>query len=163
MGCMVTKTSHLPNRYFLALLWAHHILHISKIRVNILSRLWTVVEINCTSSSAGEYTHTHTELDVRVCARAHVCQLLLRLTPDTFRLPLVKHFIDLGKYVMPNNLLWPFTLSSVTLGFDSEIPFSVCIWGQCRDSRSLLHYFRLFIIKRNISLNYKKALCLLWC
>ena len=31
---MVTKTSHLPIRYFLALLWAHPILHISRIRVN---------------------------------------------------------------------------------------------------------------------------------
>ena len=30
---MVTKTSHLPIRYFLALLWAHPILHISMIRV----------------------------------------------------------------------------------------------------------------------------------
>ena len=28
------KTSHLPIRYFLALLWAHPILHISRIRVN---------------------------------------------------------------------------------------------------------------------------------
>jgi len=34
---MVTKTSHLPIRYFLALLWAHPILHISTIRVNIIS------------------------------------------------------------------------------------------------------------------------------
>ena len=32
-GCTVTKTSHLPIRYFLALLWAHPILHISTIRV----------------------------------------------------------------------------------------------------------------------------------
>ena len=31
---MVTKTSHLPIRYFLALLWAHPILDISTIRVN---------------------------------------------------------------------------------------------------------------------------------
>ena len=30
---MVTKTSHLPIRYLLALLWAHPILHISAIRV----------------------------------------------------------------------------------------------------------------------------------
>jgi len=28
------KTSHLPIRYFLALLWAHPILHISTVRVN---------------------------------------------------------------------------------------------------------------------------------
>ena len=28
------KTSHLPIRYFMALLWAHPILHISRIRVN---------------------------------------------------------------------------------------------------------------------------------
>ena len=33
---MVTKTSHLPIRCFLALLWAHPILHISTIRVNII-------------------------------------------------------------------------------------------------------------------------------
>ena len=33
-GCTVTKTPHLPIRYFLALLWAHPILHISRIRVN---------------------------------------------------------------------------------------------------------------------------------
>ena len=33
---MVTKTSHLPIRYFLALLWAHPILHISTIRVNVV-------------------------------------------------------------------------------------------------------------------------------
>ena len=32
---MVTKTSHLPIRYFLALLWAHPILHISTIRVKL--------------------------------------------------------------------------------------------------------------------------------
>ena len=32
-GCTVTKTPHLPIRYFLALLWAHPILHISRIRV----------------------------------------------------------------------------------------------------------------------------------
>jgi len=32
-GCTVTKTSHLPIRYFLALLWAHPILHVSRIRV----------------------------------------------------------------------------------------------------------------------------------
>jgi uncharacterized membrane protein len=32
-GCTVTKTSHLPIRYFLALLWAHPILHISTIRI----------------------------------------------------------------------------------------------------------------------------------
>ena len=31
---MVTKTSHLPIRYFMALLWAHPILHFSRIRVN---------------------------------------------------------------------------------------------------------------------------------
>ena len=31
---MVTKTSHLPIRYFLALLWAHPILHVRRIRVN---------------------------------------------------------------------------------------------------------------------------------
>ena len=31
---MVTKTSHLPIRYLLALLWAQPILHISTIRVN---------------------------------------------------------------------------------------------------------------------------------
>ena len=30
---MVTKTSHLPIRYFLALLWAHPILHVNRIRV----------------------------------------------------------------------------------------------------------------------------------
>ena len=35
-GCTVTKTSHLPIRYFLALLWAHPILHISTIRVKLL-------------------------------------------------------------------------------------------------------------------------------
>jgi hypothetical protein len=29
----VTKTSHLPIRYLLALLWAHPILHVSRIRV----------------------------------------------------------------------------------------------------------------------------------
>jgi len=33
-GCTVTKTSHLPIRYFLALLWAHPILHVSGVRVN---------------------------------------------------------------------------------------------------------------------------------
>ena len=38
-GCTVTKTSHLPIRYFLALLWAHPILHISTIRVNF-SNIW---------------------------------------------------------------------------------------------------------------------------
>ena len=102
------------------------------------------------------HTHTHTQLDIRVCARAHVCQLLLRPAPDTFRLLLFKHCIDLGKYIMPNNLQWRLTLSSVTLGFNSEITYSVCIWSRCRDSRSLLlHYFRLYVIKRNISLNYK--------
>ena len=31
------KTSHLPIRYFLALLWAHPILHISTIRVKFHS------------------------------------------------------------------------------------------------------------------------------
>ena len=31
------KSSHLPIRYFLALLWAHPILHISTIRVNIIA------------------------------------------------------------------------------------------------------------------------------
>ena len=36
---MVTKTSHLPIRYFLTLLWAHPILHISTIRVNFLVRV----------------------------------------------------------------------------------------------------------------------------
>jgi len=36
-GRTVTKTSHLPIRYFLALLWAHPILHISTIRVNLAS------------------------------------------------------------------------------------------------------------------------------
>ena len=35
---MVTKTSHLPIRNFLALLWAHPILHNSTIRVNIFMR-----------------------------------------------------------------------------------------------------------------------------
>ena len=34
---MVTKTSHLPIRYFLALLWAHPILHISMIRVKLVN------------------------------------------------------------------------------------------------------------------------------
>jgi hypothetical protein len=33
--CTVTKTSHLPIRYFLALLRAHPILHVSRIRVNV--------------------------------------------------------------------------------------------------------------------------------
>ena len=42
---MVTKTSHLPIRYFLALLWAHPILHISTIRVN---QLLPIHEIPCT-------------------------------------------------------------------------------------------------------------------
>ena len=32
-GCTVTKTSHLSIRYFLALLWARPILHISRLRV----------------------------------------------------------------------------------------------------------------------------------
>ena len=40
---MVTKTSHLPIRYFLALLWAHPILHISAIRVNVLLVCWVLV------------------------------------------------------------------------------------------------------------------------
>ena len=31
------KTSHLPIRYFLALLWAHPILHISTIRVKMFT------------------------------------------------------------------------------------------------------------------------------
>jgi hypothetical protein len=35
-GCTVTKTSHLQIRYFLALLWAHPILHISTIRVKYI-------------------------------------------------------------------------------------------------------------------------------
>ena len=39
-GCTVTKTSHLPTRYFLALLWAHPILHISTIRVKRIQFLW---------------------------------------------------------------------------------------------------------------------------
>ena len=30
---MVTKTSRLPIRYLLALLWAHPILHVSRIRI----------------------------------------------------------------------------------------------------------------------------------
>ena len=36
-GCTVTKTSHLPIHYFLALLWDHPILHISTKRVNEFS------------------------------------------------------------------------------------------------------------------------------
>ena len=45
-GCTVTKTSHLPIRYFLALLWAHPILHISTIRVNAVhgKKLWGQME-----------------------------------------------------------------------------------------------------------------------
>ena len=43
---MVTKTSHLPIRYFLSLLWAHPILHISTIRVNNDRALDTDVESN---------------------------------------------------------------------------------------------------------------------
>ena len=35
-GCKVTKSSHLPICYFLALLWAHPILHVSMIRVKAL-------------------------------------------------------------------------------------------------------------------------------
>ena len=35
------KTSHLPIRYFLALLWAHPILHISTIRVKTLKSFQT--------------------------------------------------------------------------------------------------------------------------
>ena len=44
---MVTKTSHLPISYLLALLWAHPILHVSRIRVNcevsrgFLQGLWS--------------------------------------------------------------------------------------------------------------------------
>ena len=43
---MVTKTSHLPIRYFLALLSAHPILHISTIRVKTaLAADFTIVFI----------------------------------------------------------------------------------------------------------------------
>ena len=39
-GRTVTKTSHLPIRYFLALLWAHPVLHVSMIRVNVFRHLY---------------------------------------------------------------------------------------------------------------------------
>ena len=43
---MVTKTSHLPIRYFLALLWAHPILHVSGIRVKVCFKVSLVVKIH---------------------------------------------------------------------------------------------------------------------
>ena len=39
-GRTVTKTSHLLIRYFLALLWAHPVLHVSRIRVNMNVPFW---------------------------------------------------------------------------------------------------------------------------
>ena len=53
---MVTKTSHLPIRYFLALLWAHPILHISRVRVK----------------SAGGWRQFSRLLAAEVCASAVV-------------------------------------------------------------------------------------------
>ena len=40
---MVTKTSHLPIRYFLALLWAHPILHISTIRLKVTEMIQEIL------------------------------------------------------------------------------------------------------------------------
>jgi hypothetical protein len=97
------------------------------------------------------HTHTHTTWYTCVCPRIRVSA---GATSGAC--------IDLGKYIMPNNLQWRLTLSSATLDLNLEITYSLCILSQCRDSRSLLlHHFRLCIIKRNFSLNYKKALCLL--
>ena len=53
-GCTVTKTSHLPIRYFLALLWAHPILHISTIRVKVFTWL-ILVYINELSASSPSF------------------------------------------------------------------------------------------------------------
>ena len=47
-GWTVTKTSHLPIRYFLALLWAHPILHVIGIRVNV--HFYTVLQFSHISS-----------------------------------------------------------------------------------------------------------------
>ena len=55
-GCTITKSSHLPIRYFLALLWAHPIFHVSKIRVK--------APPGTTSSSIT----THTSSGQRNCA-----------------------------------------------------------------------------------------------
>ena len=41
--------------------------------IYIFSRLWTVIEINSRSSSAGEHTHTHTHNLIYACVPAHTC------------------------------------------------------------------------------------------
>ena len=45
------KSSHLPIRYFLALLWAHPILHISRIRVKFYYARVLVWSLECSAAS----------------------------------------------------------------------------------------------------------------
>ena len=60
-GCTVTKTSHLLIRYFLALLWSHPILHVSKIRVKGLNVSSAPTKIPVSNSTWRTYHHTKTQ------------------------------------------------------------------------------------------------------
>ena len=57
----MAKTSHLPIRYLLALLWAHPILHISTIRVKVLALFCHVLIPSYVSLSASSSASIDTE------------------------------------------------------------------------------------------------------
>ena len=69
------KTSHLPIRYFLPLLWAHPILHVSRIRVNILPpSLWFEIrakfkmhEMKATNPSENLYSFLSSAITLLRC------------------------------------------------------------------------------------------------
>ena len=62
------KSSHLPIRYFLALLWAHPILHISTIRVNIKTNLNSLlIRILLANKAVRNKTQPHPHNVVLLC------------------------------------------------------------------------------------------------
>ena len=74
-GCTVTKTSHLPIRYFLAL-WAHPIPHISTIRVNEFRCCFHKHLHFCEISNK---LHVHCVLSIRTICRILLLQYELHL------------------------------------------------------------------------------------
>ena len=66
---MVTKTSHLPIRYFLALLWAHPILHVSRIRVKTKNTVHLYIDL---SDISIRKSHTKFYVEINIYRQSYI-------------------------------------------------------------------------------------------
>ena len=123
------KTSHLPICYFLALLWAHPILHVSRIRVNVVA----------VSSQWNSWLH-------------YICRELYGLCVYPFEIPGVRYlFLIWKRYWQAARVVWR-NISSDNLarnGKMSRIMFGI----SCISSVGKRVYFGLclFLMDRDRS------------